>query len=79
MPSAIKPPSSLRGTALYVHHDQQGATRLLTSSTGAKEVSVEGMAQRQEPVLPDAAWQPPICNACNFILSAPARQAGCAP
>lgn len=27
------------GTVLYVHHDQQGSTRLLTSSTGAKEAS----------------------------------------
>ncbi len=27
------------GTVLYVHHDQQGSTRLLTSSTGTKEAS----------------------------------------
>lgn len=27
------------GTVLYLHHDQQGSTRLLTSSTGAKEAS----------------------------------------
>jgi RHS repeat-associated protein len=27
------------GTTLYIHHDQQGSTRLLTSSTGAKEAS----------------------------------------
>jgi hypothetical protein len=27
------------GTALYLHHDQQGSTRLLSSSTGAKEAS----------------------------------------
>jgi len=27
------------GTVLYVHHDQQGSTRLLTGSTGAKEAS----------------------------------------
>jgi RHS repeat-associated protein len=27
------------GTILYLHHDQQGSTRLLTSSTGAKEAS----------------------------------------
>jgi RHS repeat-associated protein len=28
------------GTVLYLHHDQQGSTRLLTSSTGAKEASI---------------------------------------
>jgi RHS repeat-associated protein len=27
------------GTVLYLHHDQQGSTRLLTGSTGAKESS----------------------------------------
>ncbi len=27
------------GTTLYLHHDQQGSTRLLTSSTGAKEAT----------------------------------------
>ncbi|MGH2854840.1 MAG: RHS repeat-associated core domain-containing protein [Solirubrobacteraceae bacterium] len=27
------------GTVLYLHHDQQGSTRLLTSSTGTKEAS----------------------------------------
>jgi RHS repeat-associated protein len=27
------------GTVLYLHHDQQGSTRLLTGSTGAKEAS----------------------------------------
>jgi RHS repeat-associated protein len=27
------------GTILYLHHDQQGSTRMLTSSTGAKEAS----------------------------------------
>jgi RHS repeat-associated protein len=27
------------GTVLYMHHDQQGSTRLLTSSTGAKEAT----------------------------------------
>ena len=27
------------GTVLYLHHDQAGSTRLLTSSTGAKEAS----------------------------------------
>ena len=27
------------GTVLYLHHDQQGSTRLLTSSSGAKEAS----------------------------------------
>jgi RHS repeat-associated protein len=27
------------GTVTYLHHDQQGSTRLLTSSTGAKEAS----------------------------------------
>ncbi len=27
------------GTVLYLHHDQQGSTRLLTSSTGAKEAT----------------------------------------
>ncbi len=27
------------GTALYLHHDQQGSTRLLTGTTGAKEAS----------------------------------------
>src|SRR5579872_7590395 len=26
-------------TILYLHHDQQGSTRLLTSSTGTKEAS----------------------------------------
>jgi RHS repeat-associated protein len=30
---------SSTGTVLYLHHDQQGSTRLLTSSTGAKEAS----------------------------------------
>jgi RHS repeat-associated protein len=28
------------GTVLYLHHDQQGSTRLLTSSSGVKEASV---------------------------------------
>ena len=28
------------GTPLYLHHDQQGSTRLLTSSTGTKEATV---------------------------------------
>jgi RHS repeat-associated protein len=28
------------GTTLYLHHDQQGSTRLLTGSTGAKEASM---------------------------------------
>jgi len=27
------------GTVLYLHHDQQGSTRLLTGSTGIKEAS----------------------------------------
>jgi hypothetical protein len=27
------------GTVLYLHHDQQGSTRLLTGSTGVKEAS----------------------------------------
>ncbi len=30
---------SSSGAILYLHHDQQGSTRLLTSSTGAKEAS----------------------------------------
>jgi RHS repeat-associated protein len=30
---------SSTGTVLYLHHDRQGTTRLLTSSTGAKEAS----------------------------------------
>jgi RHS repeat-associated protein len=30
---------SSTGTVLYLHHDQQGSTRLLTSSTGAKEAT----------------------------------------
>jgi hypothetical protein len=31
---------STGGTTLYLHHDQQGSTRLLTGSTGAKEASM---------------------------------------
>jgi RHS repeat-associated protein len=31
---------STGGTMLYLHHDQQGSTRLLTGATGAKEASV---------------------------------------
>jgi RHS repeat-associated protein len=30
---------SSSGTVIYLHHDQQGSTRLLTSSTGAKEAA----------------------------------------
>jgi RHS repeat-associated protein len=37
--TSIEQINNSTGTVLYLHHDQQGSTRLLTSSTGAKEAT----------------------------------------
>jgi RHS repeat-associated protein len=37
--SSIEQINNSTGTVLYLHHDQQGSTRMLTSSTGAKEAT----------------------------------------
>src|ERR1700680_5043599 len=36
---AVEQINNTTGTVLYLHHDQAGSTRLLTSSTGTKEAS----------------------------------------
>jgi hypothetical protein len=42
------------GAVLYLHHDQQGSTRLLTSSTGTKEAHLHLLTLRR----PDRLYSP---------------------